>query len=185
MVMIFCWQKVPARAALQIRRSKTFYQILTEKHLCRSLPFRHRLATLSKKIFWQKCLPVKFGKLFRKVILESTFNPFMHNIVKWPNILQKSCSVHTARFLKYVWPFYNIMHDTVKRLFCVDIELKVDSYPIKVLVIMKFYTIGWYSIIFKTLIFRLLRNPQFLWKTNPQKNLPQNLQKSQETPKSL
>ena len=29
-------------------------------------------------------------------------NPFMHNVVKWPNIL------------KYVWPFYNIMHERVK-----------------------------------------------------------------------
>ena len=27
---------------------------------------------------------------------------------------KKSCGV-TARFLKYVWPFYNIMHERVKR----------------------------------------------------------------------
>ena len=40
----------------------------------------------------------------------------MHNVVKWPSILQKSCGVHTARFLKYVWPFYNIMHERVKYL---------------------------------------------------------------------
>ena len=38
----------------------------------------------------------------------------MCNAVKWPNILQKSCDVNTARFLKYVWPFYNIMHESVK-----------------------------------------------------------------------
>ena len=38
----------------------------------------------------------------------------MHNVVKWLNILQKSCSVNTARFFKYVWPFYNIMHERVK-----------------------------------------------------------------------
>ena len=31
-------------------------------------------------------------------------NPFMHNAVECPNIL----------FLKYVWPFYNIMHERVK-----------------------------------------------------------------------
>ena len=37
----------------------------------------------------------------------------MHNDVKWPNILQKSCVVHTAIFLKYAWPFYNIMHERV------------------------------------------------------------------------
>ena len=43
-----------------------------------------------------------------------SFNPFMHNVVKWPNILQKSCGVNTTRFLKYVWPFYNIMHQRVK-----------------------------------------------------------------------
>ena len=38
----------------------------------------------------------------------------MHNFVKWPNIFQKSCGVHTARLLKHVWPFYN-MHERVKR----------------------------------------------------------------------
>ena len=38
-------------------------------------------------------------------------NPFMH-VVKWPNILLKSCGVNNARFLKYVWPVY-IMHEGV------------------------------------------------------------------------
>ena len=32
----------------------------------------------------------------------------MHNVVKWPNKILKSCSVLIVRFLKYVWPFYNI-----------------------------------------------------------------------------
>ena len=41
------------------------------------------------------------------------FNPSMHNVVKWPNILSKSCGVNTARVLKYVWPFYNITHEKV------------------------------------------------------------------------
>ena len=27
---------------------------------------------------------------------------FCHNVGKWPNLLEKSCGVHTARFLKYV-----------------------------------------------------------------------------------
>ena len=40
-------------------------------------------------------------------------NPFMHNVVKWSKILSKSCGVNTARFLKYVWPFCNIMHERV------------------------------------------------------------------------
>ena len=40
-------------------------------------------------------------------------DPFMHNVVKWPNILLKSSGVNTARFLKYVWPFYKIMYERV------------------------------------------------------------------------
>ena len=39
----------------------------------------------------------------------------MHNVVKWPNILLKFYGVNTARFLKYVWPFYNIMHEKIKK----------------------------------------------------------------------
>ena len=31
----------------------------------------------------------------------------MHNVVKWPNILEH------RKILKYVWPFYNIMHERV------------------------------------------------------------------------
>ena len=34
---------------------------------------------------------------------------FIHKVEKWPNILQKSNDVHIANFLKYVWPFFNIM----------------------------------------------------------------------------
>ena len=43
----------------------------------------------------------------------SPLNLFMHNVVKWPNIILKYCGVNTERFLKYVWPFYNIMHERV------------------------------------------------------------------------
>ena len=38
----------------------------------------------------------------------------MYNIKKWPNTLQKSCGVNSAKFLKYIWPFSNIMHEKVK-----------------------------------------------------------------------
>ena len=38
----------------------------------------------------------------------------MQNVVKCPDIPQKSCGVHTARFLKYLRPFYNIMHERAK-----------------------------------------------------------------------
>ena len=40
---------------------------------------------------------------FLKNFPGGSFNPFMHNVV------------NNARFLKYVWPFYNIIHETVKR----------------------------------------------------------------------
>ena len=50
----------------------------------------------------------------------------MHNVVKWPNILQKSCSVHAARFLKYFWPFYIIIHERVKDI----IRLRTANYNI-------------------------------------------------------
>ena len=42
------------------------------------------------------------------------FKPFMHSVEIWPNTLLKSYGVHTAKFLKYVWPFFNIAHEMVK-----------------------------------------------------------------------
>ena len=42
------------------------------------------------------------------------FNAFIHNVEKWPNILLKSCGVNTAKFLKYVLPFFNIRNERVK-----------------------------------------------------------------------
>ena len=49
-----------------------------------------------------------------KYCFKVNFNPFMHNVVKWPNILKKICGVNTARFLKYVWPFYDIFMKGLK-----------------------------------------------------------------------
>ena len=47
--------------------------------------------------------------IFKKLIIQILINPLFHNNVqKWPNILLKSFGVNTARFLKYVWPFYNM-----------------------------------------------------------------------------
>ena len=55
-------------------------------------------------------------EIFCKNNLEvSVLNPFMHNVLKRTNILLKSCCVNSAGFLKYVWPFYNIMHERVNR----------------------------------------------------------------------
>ena len=41
-------------------------------------------------------------------------NPFMHYVEKWSKILEKSCGVNTARSLKNIRPFFNIMHESVK-----------------------------------------------------------------------
>ena len=56
--------------------------------------------------------------------IKRLLNPFMHNVVKWPDILQKSCGVDTARFLKYVWPFYNIMHERLNNFHFIMCQLK-------------------------------------------------------------
>ena len=40
--------------------------------------------------------------------LTTSINPFMHSVEKWPNIFLKSYSLTTARFFKYVWPFFNL-----------------------------------------------------------------------------
>ena len=48
---------------------------------------------------WKSDNPVNKVSVLKK--LPGLFlNPFMHNVVKWPNILQKSCGVHTARYKK-------------------------------------------------------------------------------------
>ena len=49
----------------------------------------------------------------KKLILKS----LMHNVLKWPNLFLKSCDVTTVRYLKYVWPFFKIMHEMVKKNF--------------------------------------------------------------------
>ena len=48
------------------------------------------------------------------MFLRNCFNSFMHNVVKWPNILLKSCGVNTVRFLRHVWSFCNVMHERVE-----------------------------------------------------------------------
>ena len=44
-------------------------------------------------------------------------NPFIYNVEKWSNIRRKSCFVNASRFLKYVWPFFNIIHESIKFFF--------------------------------------------------------------------
>ena len=46
---------------------------------------------------------------------------------EWSNILLKS---HTARFLKYVWTIFNIMHESVKQCLCLDKNNKSNGCPL-------------------------------------------------------
>ena len=45
--------------------------------------------------------------------LKTKINLFMNNVEKCPNNVQVQ-NVLTARFSKYVWPIFNIMHGRVK-----------------------------------------------------------------------
>ena len=61
----------------------------------------------------------------------SHFKLFLHNVEEWPNIILKSCDVNTAKFLKYVRPFLNVMHETIKRtkIFLVNDFLQREVVP--------------------------------------------------------
>ena len=56
-------------------------------------PIRQRV----KNSLW---LYVKCKTLCNNIWVKRWLRPFMHNVEKRPNILQKSCGVNTARFLK-------------------------------------------------------------------------------------
>ena len=107
----------------ETRHFNYFYQNLI---FCKQLDWKierrctHEFLLFHTKFFISNCLWSAEPDV-TKVLLEYyhlniiTINPFMHNVVKWPNILLKFCGVNIARFLKYVWPFYNIMHERVRK----------------------------------------------------------------------
>ena len=57
--------------------------------------------------------------------LNDTFCPFLHNVEKRSSILQKYCSVNITRFLKYIRPFFNIIHESVRYT---NADLKISLY---------------------------------------------------------
>ena len=48
-------------------------------------------------------------------------NPFMHNVVKWPNIFLKFCAVNTSRFLNMFGHFITLC---MKELINVDFSIE-------------------------------------------------------------
>ena len=71
---------------------------------------------ITKSKSWQKEKKLMLTNFFQSSYFSHlhSLNPFMHDIVKWSNILLKSCGVNIARSLKYVWPLCNIMNEKVK-----------------------------------------------------------------------
>ena len=51
---------------------------------------------------------------------EVTFPCIM--LKKWPNILHKSCGVYTVRFIKYVWPIFNVISGKANCFLFVETE---------------------------------------------------------------
>ena len=47
----------------------------------------------------------------RFLLYRNLIDYFVCNVEKWPNLILKSYYVHKARFLKYSWTFFNIMHE--------------------------------------------------------------------------
>ena len=51
--------------------------------------------------------------MLRRKHITQGFNPVMQNVEKWPNILFKKLWCERQRFLKYVSPFFNVIHERV------------------------------------------------------------------------
>ena len=68
------------------------------------LRFNNSVSTGRRDNKW-KIHTKKFPKRIFCDPLISSLNPVMHDVIKWP------------RFLKYVWPFYNIMHEKVNKAY--------------------------------------------------------------------
>ena len=83
---------------------------------------------LLKKYLLKKSLKEKVSKVSRKSYLFLSFrvvvdtirtigdwHVFIHAHEKWSKILLEVCGVNTARFFKYVWSFFFIVYERVKR----------------------------------------------------------------------
>ena len=61
-----------------------------------------------------------YRRLFKNLLYFSRYNKFLYLRTKMSDIcICFSCLVDTARFLKYVWTFFNIMHESVNDFECI------------------------------------------------------------------
>ena len=76
--------------------------------------YPHR--TCNSKVFF--CTFITFNSnylsTFQKVRPTKRSVPNIFCLPSYPPFVALYCGVNTARFLKYVWPVYNIMHEMVK-----------------------------------------------------------------------
>ena len=58
----------------------------------------------------------RFVRIFTPKMISKPPNPFMHNFKKMAKCTLKILRCSHARFLKYVWQFFKILHERVKGL---------------------------------------------------------------------
>ena len=90
----------------------TFSQIIVTliSFLCkRFLPlhFTYHLVITIKQWFFELFFHCLLHNYLESVL--HNFKLSMNNFEKWPNILEKSCGVSNAIFLKHIWLFCNIL----------------------------------------------------------------------------
>ena len=129
---LYCFHGLPFAiltvAQYLLKKMFLFNRITTNKFMKRIFSFTYIIFTCKTgnlQFFPPKIsVKKKRRRIFQKENLyfdklpqiRRNINSFMHNIEKWPNIFSKSCAVNTAKFLKYVWPFFNIIHENVNML---------------------------------------------------------------------
>ena len=113
------------QSALINNQPNAFFSSIRNKYI------RVNVFSIEWCITWYSCI---------KAIKVINVNAFMHNTVKWTNILFKMLRCEHRKVLKYVWPFCNIMHKRVK------LKAMKRSYYRKFMISMKSWKLGlhWY-----------------------------------------
>ena len=75
---------------------------------------------LSSAIIPLSANPTKWSNTLKQIVGKSRRIVCVCLTVLWGWCLKVLCSVHNARFLKYVWTFFDIMHERVKYIIWFD-----------------------------------------------------------------
>ena len=96
-----------------ISRSGIYICYSSSKLLTKTQLFGNICVKFILKNFTKLTGEQNFCRMLCSMFLKLT-HCFMDDVEKWPNMRWMSWGVHTVNFLKYVWWFYNIMHERVK-----------------------------------------------------------------------